>query len=162
MRSLNFESFSKAKYKEQTEYPCSTVVEFHIFSVKSILLAVSRPFQTSDCTQNIFKFCHSFVWYWCYMLTLQALMYTENPNMNWRAHLEQCHRNPDTIKQPRVMLNHSCDPHHIQGSVHLCKLKNNQNSAELPPLREILPSIKTNYHMLMYLQLHYWMTLTFC
>ena len=42
------------------------------------------------------------------------------------------------------------------------KLKNSQNSGELQPPREKLPSIKTNYHVLTYLQLHYWMTLILC
>ena len=78
MQSVNFESFSKAKYKEQTEYQCTIVAEFCIFSVKSTLLAIWHPFQTSDHIQNMFKFCHSIIWYWCCMLTLQTLMYTED------------------------------------------------------------------------------------
>ena len=54
-------------------------MEFHIFSVKSTLLAISRPFQTSDCVRNTFKFCHSLSRYRRYMLTLQTLTYTEDP-----------------------------------------------------------------------------------
>ena len=72
-------SFSKAKYKEQTEYQCTTAIEFQIFGVKSTLLVISRPFQTSDHIQNTFKFCHNLGQYRCYMLTLQALIYTEDP-----------------------------------------------------------------------------------
>ena len=30
-------------------------------------------------------------------------------NTNWQAHLEQCHRNPDTLKEPGAMLNQSSD-----------------------------------------------------
>ena len=84
------------------------------------------------------------------------------PNTNWQAHLEQCYRSPDTLKGPGAMLNQSCDPLHIRGSVHFCKLKNSRNSGELRSPREILPSIKTNYHVLICLQLHYWMTLILC
>ena len=76
---VNFESFSKAKYKEETKYQRTNVVELRIFSVKSTLLAVSRPFQTSDPVRNTFKFCHSLSRYRCNMLTLQALVYTEDP-----------------------------------------------------------------------------------
>ena len=47
-KGVNFESFSKAKYKEGTKYQCTNVAELCIFSVKSTLLAVSHPFQTSD------------------------------------------------------------------------------------------------------------------
>ena len=54
-----FQDLFKSKDKEGTEYQCTNVVKLHIFSVKSTLMAVSRPFQTSDCTQNMFKFCHS-------------------------------------------------------------------------------------------------------
>ena len=54
---VNFESFSKAKYKEGTKYQRTNVVELRIFSVKSTLLAVLRPFQTSDRVRNTFKFC---------------------------------------------------------------------------------------------------------
>ena len=79
MKSVNFDSFSKVKYKEQTEYQCTTVVEFHIFSVKRTLLAISRPFQTPDHVRNTFKFCHSLSQYRCYMMTLQARTYTEGP-----------------------------------------------------------------------------------
>ena len=96
------------------------------------------------------------------MLTLQALTHAEDPNTNWRAHLEQCHRNLGTLTGPGVMLNQSRDPPHVRGSAHLCKLKNSQSSGELRPPREILPSIKTNYHVLTYLQLNYWMTLILC
>ena len=55
------------------------VVELHILSVKSTLLAVSRPFQTLDRVRNTFQFCHSSSRYRCYMLTRQALTYTEDP-----------------------------------------------------------------------------------
>ena len=76
---INFESFSKAKYEERTEYQRTTVVELRIFSAKSTLLVVWRPFQTSDRVRNTFKFCHSLSRYRCYMLTLQALTYSEDP-----------------------------------------------------------------------------------
>ena len=78
MRLVKFESFSKVKYEKQTEYQCTTVAELHIFSVKSTLLAVLHPLQMSDHVRNIFKFCHSLSQYQCYMLTLQALTYTED------------------------------------------------------------------------------------
>lgn len=52
----NFESFAKAKYKQQRRYQHTTIKEFHIFSAKSTLLATSRPFQTQDRIQNMFKF----------------------------------------------------------------------------------------------------------
>ena len=78
-KGVNFESFSKAKYKEGTKYQCTNVAELCIFSVKSTLLAVSHPFQTSDCVWNTLKFCHSLNRYRCYMLTLQALTHTEDP-----------------------------------------------------------------------------------
>ena len=42
-------------------------------------MAISRSFQTSDQVQNTFKFCHNLGRYRCYMLTLQALTYTEDP-----------------------------------------------------------------------------------
>ena len=42
----------------------------------------------------------------------------------------------------------------LQGSVHLCKLKNSQNSGGLQPPREIYLSIKTNYHLLTYIKLY--------
>ena len=42
-------------------------------------MAISRPFQASDHVQNMFKFCHNLGQYRCYMLTLQALTYTEDP-----------------------------------------------------------------------------------
>ena len=82
--------------------------------------------------------------------------------MNWWAHLEHCLRNHDTLTGPDATLNKSRDPPHIRGSAHLFKLKNSQNSGELRPSREILPSIKTNYYVLTYLQLSYWMTLILC
>ena len=70
-------------------------------------------------------------------------IYWRIPNTNWRAHLEQCHKNPDTLKGPGTMLNQSRHPRHIRGSVHLCKLNHSQNSGEssdhrekpFPPLR---------------------------
>ena len=96
------------------------------------------------------------------MLTLQAMTYTEDSEYKLAAHLEQCHRNPDTLKGSGTMLNQSCDPPHIQGIAHLCKLKRSQNSGQLRLLREIMPSIKTNYHALTYLLFHYWITLTLC
>ena len=78
-KGVNFESFSKAKYKDGTKYQRTNVVELRIFGVKRTLLAVSRPFQTSDRVGNTFKFCHSLNRYRCYMLTLQALAHTEDP-----------------------------------------------------------------------------------
>ena len=39
-------------------------------------------------------------------------VYWRIPNANWRAHLEQCHRNPDTLKGPDTMLNQSRYPPH--------------------------------------------------
>ena len=54
-------------------------MELRIFSVKSSLLAISRLFQTLDCVWNAFKFCRSLSRYRCYMLTLQALTYNEDP-----------------------------------------------------------------------------------
>ena len=71
--------------------------------------------------------------------------------MNWWAHLEQCHRNPDTLKGPGAMLNQSRDPPHIRGSAHLCKLNYSQNGGELRLPRETTPSIKTNYDVFTYL-----------
>ena len=78
-KGVNFESFSKAKYKEGTKYQRTNLIELHIFSVKSTLLAVSRPFQTSDRVRSTFKFCHSLNQYRYYMLTLQALTLAEDP-----------------------------------------------------------------------------------
>ena len=49
------------------------------------------------------------------MLTLQALTYLKDPE--WRAHLELCHRNPGTLKEPGAMLNQSRDPINY-GEVH--------------------------------------------
>ena len=71
--------------------------------------------------------------------------------MNWWAHLEQCHRNPDTLKGPGAMLNQSRDPPHIRESAHLWKLNYSQNSGQLRPPRETIPSIKTNYDVFTYL-----------
>ena len=45
------------------------------------------------------------------------------PNTNWRAHLELCHRYPDTLKGPDTMLNQSRYPPQLWGNAHLCKLK---------------------------------------
>ena len=56
---------------------------------------------------------NSFSRYLCYMLTLSSPdIYWRIPNANWWAHLEQCHRNPDTLKGPGTMLNQSRYPPH--------------------------------------------------
>ena len=160
---VNFESFSKAKYKEGTKYQCTNVAELCIFSVKSTLLAVSHPFQTSDRVWNTLKFCHSLNRYRCYMLTLQALTHTEDPEYEPAGPFgtmpqEPWHPNRTRRNTKPVPWSSS----HTAKCSHLCKLENSQNSGELRPPREILPSIKTNYHVLTYLQLNYWMTLILC
>ena len=95
------ESFSKAKYKERTEYQCTTVVELRIFSVNSTLLAISRPFQTLDCVWNAFKFCRSLSQYRCYMLTLQALTYNEDPKYELAGPFETMTQEPWHPKRAR-------------------------------------------------------------
>ena len=44
-------------------------------------------------------------------------IYWRIPNTNWRAHLEQCHRNPNTLKGPGAMLNQPVI-HLTYGEVH--------------------------------------------
>ena len=79
------------------------------------------PFQMSDHVLNRFKFCHKSV----LMLHTDVSpdIYWRILNMNWQAHLEQCHRNPDNLKEPGTMLNLSHDLPHIQRKAHFCKLK---------------------------------------
>ena len=57
----------------------NSVKKFCLFSIKSTLLAISRQFQTPNHVRNTFIFCHSLSRYQWYMLTLQALTYTEDP-----------------------------------------------------------------------------------
>ena len=57
-------------------------------------MAVSPPFQTSDHVQNTFKFCHSSSRHWYYMLTLQALMFTEDPEHELAGHFGTMSQEP--------------------------------------------------------------------
>ena len=64
-------------------------------------MAVSRPFQTSDHVWNTFKFCHSLSWYRCYMLTLQALTYIEDPEYELVGPFETMPQEPWHPNRPR-------------------------------------------------------------
>ena len=68
------------------------------------------------------------------------------PNTNWQAHLELCHRNPDTFERPDTMLNQSRYPSQLRGNAHLCKLKT-ARTVESFSHREIL-SFQTNHYYL--------------
>ena len=41
-------------------------------------------------------------------------VYWRIPNANWLAHLEECHKNPDTLKGPDAMLNQFPYPPHYR------------------------------------------------
>lgn len=69
-------------------------------------------------------------------------------NIDWRAHFEQCHRNPDTFKEARRNAEQSRDPRQLQRSAHLCKLNDYQNSGGLQPSREIIIFLQMNYYIL--------------
>ena len=69
-------------------------------------MAILPPFQKPDRIQNMFKFCHSLIQYRCYMLTPQALMYTEDsecelvgpfrtmPQEPWHPKRNKCNAKP--------------------------------------------------------------------
>ena len=101
-----------------------------------------------------FKFCNSFSRYRCYMPTLQAQRILEDPECQLAGPFGAMPQEPWHSKRARhnavpVLLSSS-----LWGTVHLCKLKNGQNSGELRPPREIFLSIKTNYHLLTYVKLY--------
>ena len=89
-----FRVLFKSKDKEGTGYQRTNVVKLHIFSVKSTLPAVLRPFQTSDRIRNMFKFHHSLNQYRCNMLTLQALVHTEDPKYELAGPFETMPQEP--------------------------------------------------------------------
>ena len=82
------------------------------------------------------------------MLILSPDVYWRIPSADWRAHLELCNKNPDTLKGPDAMLNQSRDPTQVRTSAHLSKLYS-QNSGELRPPTEIFLSLQTNYYELL-------------
>ena len=84
-----------------------------------------------------------------YANTSSPAVYWRIPSADWRAYLEQCHKSPDTLKEPYAMLSQSCDLPQLQRSAQLCRLNESQNSGKLGPPREIFPSLQTNYYILL-------------
>ena len=63
------------------------------------------------------------------MLTLSPDVYWRIPNADWRAHLELCNKNLDTLKGPDAMQNQSRDPTQVRTSAHLSKLYSQNSGA---------------------------------
>ena len=78
-----------------------------------------------------FKFCNSVSWYWCYMLTLQALTYIGGSQMQTGGPFGTIPQKPWHPKRVRNSVKPVLLSSSLRGSVHLCKLKNSQNSGEL-------------------------------
>lgn len=76
---------------------------------------------------NWSKLWNSFVWYWCYILTAQALTCIKG---SWVQTSRPSWNNFTGIliltNGPKAILNQSCDSPQLQGSVHLCKLNDCQ------------------------------------
>ena len=63
--------------------------------------------------------------------TSNSGVYLRILSTDWRVHLEQCYRNPDTLKRARLNAKPVRDPLQLRGSAQFCKLNDCQNNGEL-------------------------------
>ena len=88
---------------------------------------MNRKITTGSKICNWSKLWNSLGWYWCYILTVQALTCIKG---SWVQTSRPIWNNFTGIliltKGPNAILNQSCDPPQLQGSVHLCKLNDCQ------------------------------------